>query len=201
MIRKQSFISNLFVSYQGYREFKNWAKIIVPIGAGILILLYILSSFFHSDIIKELIELTNGISLLFLGYVSFLVVLLDIEVDVEEPENNYWNEEKKKSKLLKYKLTILWAVFLCLLGILAIFYSNRYKNQYSFECEEFLVDEKAGIYHLDLDVDCEAANKSEALEKMKGYKIDKNYKFCEGCKEWLEDSEYEGGFVHVRPQI
>jgi hypothetical protein len=198
MIRKQSFISNLF-GYQGYREFKNWAKIIVPIGAGIFVLLYILSSFFHSNIIKVLLDITNGSSLLFLVFVSFLVVLLDIEVDVDEPENNYWNEEKKESKPLKYKLTILWAVFLFLLGILAIYYSNRFKKQYIFECETFLVDEKAGIYHLDLDIDCEAANEAEVLEVMKGYQIDKTYKFCEGCKEWLEDSEYEGGLVHARP--
>lgn len=94
MIIKQSFISNIW-GHQAYKEFKDWAKLIVPIGTGILLILYLLSYFFHAGIISYLLNVTNGTSLLFVGYIIALIVLLDVEVDVEEPEKNYWDEEKR----------------------------------------------------------------------------------------------------------
>ena len=198
MIIKQSFISNIW-GRQAYKEFKDWAKLIVPIGAGILLILYILSFFFHAEIIKDLLNITNGTSLLFIGYVLAVIVLFDIEVGVEEPERSYWDKEKKASKPFKYRLTIVWAIVLLLLGVVVIYYSNKYRNNYAFECETFLVDEKAGIYHLDWDNDCKAAEEAESLEMMKGYQIDKTFKFCEDCKEWMEDAEDEAALVHARP--
>lgn len=198
MIIKQSFISNIW-GRQAYKEFKDWAKLIVPIGAGILLILYLLSFFFHAEIIKELISITNGTSLLFIGYILAVIVLFDIEVGVEEPERNSWDNEEKAPKPFKYKLTIVWGVLLFVLGILAIYYSNRYRKHYAFECETFLVDEEKGIYHLDWDNDCEAAEEAESLEVMKGYQIDKTFKFCEECEEWMEEAENEAVLVHARP--
>ena len=123
MIRRQSFISNLF-GHNTYDEFKSAALLVSLIGTGILIVLYILSNFFHAGIINYLIKLTNGTSLLFIGYILAVIILLDIEVDVEEPEKNYWEEEKKEQKPFKYKLTIVWGVILIASGIVAIYYSN-----------------------------------------------------------------------------
>ena len=197
MIRKQSFISNLF-GQNTYAEFKGVAMLVFLIGTGILIVLYILSLFFHAGIISYLMNLTNGYSLLFLGYIIATIILFDIEVDVEEPEKNYWGEEKKEPKPFKYKLTIVWGVVLLILGIVAIYYSNRYRNHYAFECETFLVDEKAGIYHLDWNSDCSIAEEAEELEKMQGYQIDEKFKFCEECQECLEEVESEAGLVHAR---
>lgn len=198
MLIKQSFISNL-LGHQAYKEFREWAKYIVPIGAGVFIILYLLSFFFHADIIKDLLYITNGTSLLFIGYILALIVLLDIEVGVEEAGKSYWEKEKQAPKPFKYKLTIVWAVLLFVLGIVAIYYSNRYRNRYAFECETYLVDEDAGIYHLDWDNDCKAADEAESLEVKKGYQIDKSFKFCEECKEWMEDAEDEAALVHARP--
>lgn len=198
MIIRQSFISNIW-GRQAYKEFKDWTKLIVPIGAGILLLLYLLSFFFHAEIIKDLLNITNGTSLLFIGYILAVIVLFDIEVGVEEPQRSYWDKEKKATKPFKYKLTIVWAVLLFMLGIVAIYYSNRYRNRYAFECETYLVDEEAGIYHLDWNNDCQAADEAESLEEKKGYQIDKTFKFCEECKEWLDDMESEAGLVHARP--
>ena len=198
MIRKQSFISNLF-GHNTYAEFKGIALLVSLIGTGILIVLYILSYFFHAGIISYLIKLTNGTSLLFIGYILAVILLLDIEVDVDEPEKSYWGDEKKEPMPFKYKLTIVWGVILLALGIFAIYYSNRYRNRYAFECETFLVDEKAGIYHLDWDIECSVAEETESLEEMKGYQIDKTFKFCEECQEWLDDMESEAGLEHARP--
>ncbi len=198
MVRKQSFLSNLF-GHNTYAEFKGIALLVSLIGTGILIVLYILSFFFHAGIINYLIKLTNGTSLLFIGYILAVIILLDIEVDVEEPEKSYWEKEKKEPKPFKYKLTIVWGVILLALGIVAIYYSNRYRNRYEFECDTFWVDEKAGIYHLDWDIDCSVAEGAESLEEMKGYQINKSFKFCEECQEWLNDAESEAGLEHARP--
>ena len=61
------------------------------------------------------------------------------------------------------------------LGISAIYFSNKYRKYYAFECDTFLVDHQAEIYHLDWDNDCEVAAEAGALEKMQGFQIDKSY--------------------------
>ena len=192
MIRKQSFISNLF-GQNTYAELKGIALLVSLIGTAVLIVLFVLSHFFHASIISYLVNLTNGYSLLFIVYLLALIVLFDIEVEVEEPEKDYWRIGKQPPKPFKYKLTIVWGVVLLILGIVAIYYSNRYRNHYAFECESFLVDEKAGIYHLDWNDDCNIAEKAESLEEMQGYQIDKSFKFCEECQECLEELESEAG--------
>lgn len=186
MVRKQSFISNL-IGRQSYDDCKEFAKPTVIIGTIILALLYLLSYNYHSDLINLLLSLTNGFSLFFIGYIVVLVVLLDFEVEVDEPEQTFWGEKKEIVKPLKYKLTIVWSVLLLLLGIIAIYFSHKYKSHYSFECDTFWVDKKAGIYHYDWNDDCSIAEASENLEKMKGYQIKKGYKLCEECKECEEE--------------
>ena len=93
----------------------------------------------------------------------------------------------------------MWGLFLLILGIAAIYYSNRYRNHYDFECESFLVDEKAGIYHLDWETECVETVDTEYIKKMKGYQLDPSFKFCEDCQIVLEDMESEGMTVHARP--
>jgi hypothetical protein len=137
--------------------------------------------------------------LLFIGYIFALIILLDIEVDVEEEEKKYLEGVKKKNKPFKYKLTIVWGGVLLILGIVAIYYSNKYRNHYAFECETYLVDEEAGIYHIDWDLDCGAFDDVEYLEPMKGYQINKSFKFCENCEEMLDEAESETGMIYARP--
>ena len=198
MTIKQSFISNL-LGRDTYEYFKEFARPASIIGAVILILLYVLSHYFHSDFLSYLVSLTNGYSLLFIGYVVILIVLLDIEVEVEEPEHPYWEKKKEVAKPFKYKLTIVWSIVLLILSIVAIYYSNRYRNHYAFECETFLVDKKAALYHLDWNSDCSIAEKAEELEEMQGYQINEKFKFCEECRDCMEDVESEASLVHARP--
>lgn len=198
MIRKQSFISDI-LGENDHSELKEIAKLISLVGTVILIVLYTLSHCFHSDIIRYFIELTNGTSLLFIGYILSLILTLDIEVSIDEPEHENYKEITKTRKPFKYKLTIIWGVLLIGLGIAAIYYSEKYRNQYVFECETYLVDEKAGIYHLDWDVDCGFADEAEKLIEMKGFQIPKSFKFCEGCEEMLKEAESETALLHLRP--
>ena len=198
MTIKQSFISNL-LGRNTYEDIKEFAKPTSIIGAIVLLLLYVLSHYFHSGFLSYLVSLTNGYSLLFIGYVAILIVFLDIEVEVEEPEQPYWAKKKEVAKPFKYKLTIVWSIVLLILSIVAIYYSNRYRNHYAFECETFLVDKKAAIYHLDWNSDCSIAEEAEELEEMQGYQINEKFKFCEECQDCMEDVESEASLVHVRP--
>ena len=198
MTIKQSFISNL-LGRKTYEDIKEFAKPTSIIGAIVLLLLYVLSHYFHSGFLSYLVSLTNGYSLLFIGYVAILIVFLDIEVEVEEPEQPYWAKKKEVVKPFKYKLTIVWSIVLLILSIVAIYYSNRYRNHYAFECETFLVDKKAAIYHLDWNSDCSIAEEAEELEEMQGYQINEKFKFCEECQECMEDVESEAGLAHIRP--
>jgi hypothetical protein len=193
---KQSYLSNL-IGENSYEEYSRLAMKIVGIGGLILIILFTLSHFFHSGIINYLLKLTTGTSLLFIAYIAACILLLDIRVEVEKIELEWWEEKKEVHKPLKYKITVVWGVVLLALGIAAIYFSNKYRNQYDFECTTFLVDHKAHVYHLDWNDDCEDAANAEELEEMYGYEIDDSYSFCEGCKEYEEDVESEAAVAHV----
>ena len=194
---KQSYLSNL-IGEKCYEEYSTLAMKIVGIGGLILIFLFILSHFFHSGIINYLLKLTTGTSLLFIAYIAACILLLDIRVEVEKTEQEWWAKKKAPPKPLKYKLTIVWCVILLVLGIAAIYFSNKYRNRYDFECTTFLVDHKAHVYHLDWNDDCEDAANAEELEEMYGYEIDDSYSFCEGCREYEEDVESEAAVAYVR---
>lgn len=196
---KQSFLSNLLGEHN-YEEYSSIAMKIVGIGGLILITLFALSQFFHSDIINYLLKLTTGTSLLFIAHIAACILFLDIRVEVEQEDEDWRDEKKEAPKTIKYKLTIVWGVALLLLGIAAIYFSNKYRNQYDFECTTFLVDHKAHVYHLDWNDDCEDAANAEELEEMYGYEIDDSYSFCEGCKEYEEDVESEAAFAHIRSE-
>lgn len=195
---KQSFLSNL-VGRDTYYDFKGYAKIIIAIGTCVLSIIFLLSFFVHWGFIRDLLNLVTGTSLLFIVYIAALVLAFDIEVDVDKPEKGYWSEPKKKHKPTAYKLTVVWGVVLIALGLSAIYFSNKYRKHYAFECSTFLVDHQAGIYHLDLHNDCEIAAEAGDLEKMKGYQIDKSYSLCDWCDDWAEDVEsYYGTSKYYR---
>ena len=196
-IVKQSFLSNL-IGENSYEEYSSLAMKIVGIGGLVLITLFTLSHFFHSGIINYLLKLTTGTSLLFIAYIVACILLLDIRVKIDKPEQEWWKQKKEKSKPFKYKLTIVWSITLLVSGIMAIYISNKYRNQYDFECTTFLVDHKAHIYHFDWNDDCEDADKAEELEEMYGYEMDDTYTCCEGCKEYEEDIKSEAATTHIR---
>lgn len=190
---KKSFISN-FLGRQTYDWFKGMAVSIVLIGTAVLGVLFALSHFLHSNLVSYLINLTNGYSLLFIGYILALIILLDFEVEIDEPEQSYWGKKKEQRKPFKYRLTVVWSIMLLLLGIIAVYYSNKYRRQYSFECDTFWVDKEAAIYHLNWNDDCSIAGNAENLEEMQGFQITKSFKLCEECEECLDEVEAEGGY-------
>ena len=192
MVKKQSFLSNLF----GEETYENWlgySTIIIAIGTLILIITYGLSFWFYSSIVSYLLKLTTGMSLLFIAYVAMWVLLLDIKVNVDEPEAYSWEKPQKSTKPITYILSTLWTIVLIVVGIFAIYYSHSYRRHYAFKCDTFLVDNHARLCHLEW-TECEAAEKAKSLVELKGYQIGEGFSLCEECKEIAEEAEadYEG---------
>lgn len=191
-IVKQSFLSNI-IGRNTYDDFKDYAKRIVIIGTCVLVIVLPFSFFFHTEFINYLLNLAIGGSLFFIAYIAALVLLLDIEVDVNEPEKDYRSKQEKEPKPIAYKLTIIWDIVLIILGLCAIYFSNEYKTHYAFDCDTFLVDHQARVYHLEWCDDCEIIAEADELEELKGYQIDKSYTLCEWCEEEAQALEEEYG--------
>lgn len=187
-IKSYSYIRKI-LGDRTYEEFKGYAKTYIPVATIILVALLVLSQFVHWGIVTWLLDLALGTSLVFIAYVLGMILLLDFSVDVEMEED--WNGRLSLPEVMpsNYKNTIIWAYILIILGLAAIYFSNKYRKNYAFECQTFLVDENRGIYHL------EDGNDEEDMEyttKMKGFELKKyGYTFCESCEEWLEDMEME----------
>jgi len=181
-----SFIKSI-LGTNTYAEFKGYAKKYIPIATIVLVILLVLTYFFHWGFLSSILNLITGTSLIFIAYILGVVLLLDFGVDVELEET--WNGSYRmpEAKPEGYNNTKVWGIVLIILVIGAIYFSNKYRKHYAFECETFLVDENNGIYHL------EDGNDEEVMEyttKMKGYEVVKlGYTFCESCKEWEEEAE------------
>lgn len=187
MIKKQSFLSNM-LGEETYDKWKGYARIIVAVGILVLLIIYGLSYFFHSSVVSYLLKLTTGMSLLFIAYIVMWVLLLDIRVNVDEPERMSWEKPKEVSKPLTYKLSAIWTIILILLGLSAIYFSNKYRKHYAFECDTFLVDNQAHLYHLDW-TECEASENAENLEELQGFQVSDGFTLCEECKEIADEAE------------
>lgn len=182
---KKSFLSNL-LGQDNYRGYKVYAKRIVVIGTCILGILLLLSSLLHLKIISELLSLCTGTSIVFIAYIAALILFLDVEVDLDQNED----EPEASPKQFAYKLTIIWGLVLIIIGFSAIYFSNKYRKHYAFECRTFLVEKQTRTYHLDYNNHCEIAAKCNDLVEMKGYEIeDANYTFCVWCRDWADDIE------------
>ena len=189
IIESYSFLKKI-IGRQTYNGIKETANRIIPIATCILILLWGLSFFVHWSFISSILSLITGFSLIFIAYIIGLIVWLDKGVDVAlKKEYRGYAFPKKEPK--GFKKTKVRGILLVILGIVAIYFSNVYRQQYAFECDTFLVDHQKRIYHLDWDIYCEEAEQAFRLEKLKGHQIDDSYKFCYWCAEWAEDAKAE----------
>lgn len=189
VIDSYSFIK-VIIGRNTYNKIKEYAKVIVPIGTCVLVVLVGLSMIVHWKFVSSLLSLVMGTSLFFIAYVIEVVLLLDCGVDVvlEKDWKGFYHFPTAKPD--GYKRTVVWGTFLICLGIISIYTTNKYRNHYAFECDSFLVDECKEIYHLDgYNEDCDEIDDSRSLVLMKGFEIEeKGYHFCASCKIWMEDA-------------
>lgn len=189
----RSFLKDI-IGRNTYNGTKEIAHHIIPVATCVLVVLWGLSKFFHWGLLSFLLNLTTGTSLVFIAYILGLIVLLDKGIDVELLESvtapRYQNRYYfPKEEPQGYRRTIILGVILVALGIAAIYFSNRYRKHYAFECETFLVDKTNLLYHINTNNGCEY--KSRNVEEVKGYQLEEDfseYRFCEWCQEWAEDA-------------
>jgi len=185
-IVKQSFLSNI-IGERTYNEFKGLACLCIPVATIVLVMVFILTRFFYWGFLSSILYLITGTSLIFIAYLFGVILLLDFGVEIELEETWDGRYKMPEGKPNGYIVTKLWCITLIVLAIAAIYFSNRYRIHYAFECETFLVDEDDGIYHLEDGHDEEVIYYTT---EMKGYEIEKHgYSLCESCKEWAEEFE------------
>lgn len=181
-----SFLKNI-IGCDRYDEFRCIAIRYIPIASIFLIVVFALTYFFYWSVLSWILNLITGTSLIFVAYIAGLVLLLDKGVTVELERDRYNNYKFPKEKPKGYKVTKIWGIILVILAILAIYFSNKYRKNYAFKCETFLVDENNGVYHL--NGSCDEKSKQYTTQ-MKGYEIDEHgYTLCEICKDWASDTQ------------
>ena len=77
---------------------------------------------------KLFVNIALGTSLVFIAYVLGVILLLDFGVDVEMKEYRNGRFSLPEVMPSNFKNTIIWAYTLFILGIAAIYFSNKYKK-------------------------------------------------------------------------
>lgn len=181
-----TFLKNI-IGRNIYNELKRDTKRYIPVATLVLVVVLVLTHFFHWKILSWILNLITGTSLVFIAYIIGVVLLLDFGVNVKVTKSWDGSYKMPDNKPFKYHLTKFWEIILVVLAIATIYFSNKYRRHYAFECETFLVDENSGIYHLAEGNDDEECNYTT---EMKGYEIEElGYSFCESCKDWVEEAE------------
>lgn len=177
-------------TYRFLSELKPYALIY----AGILEVAILLSMFFQWNVVKFFIDCMMGWTLLSIPFVGVLIVAFDKEILL--PQEEHWEPTPKKPA--SYKYSMIWGIILILSGITALYFSNRYKKHYSFQCQSFFLEHPTGIYHLSEKCDYIGLNEDEepidnvTLSKVTGKELlEYDCEFCDACREWAEDAEME----------
>lgn len=165
-------------------------KPIALVYAIVLLLFVALSFFFQSSFIEFFINHLMGWTILSIPFVGIIIVTLDKEIKMDE--DDYYRLKRKEGKKPRaYVFSTIWGIILCVLGIIGLHYSGKYKDYYSFQCSSFYVDQTNGTYHLWRD--CRGAEiANEDLIEMKGKELHKKgYRLCETCHDRIEDAKFD----------
>lgn len=190
--RKSSFLTDLVPDVY---DFANTTKPFALIYASVLSVFFVLSTLFHSTIIKYFIDFMVGWTIPSLLFIVAIIVLCDIKVSVRTP-----NEISSQIMPKRYKFSMYWSFFLCIIGVAYLYLTSQYKKEYDFECSNFYLEDSTGIYHIWND--CNYIGKDEDgnptenkyISKIKGYELNDWHTPCIACKERAED--YEGNFEY-----
>lgn len=183
MEKSNSFLKQILGvdTYEGFRYFNNNLFLIY---VAVLFVTYVLSFFVYWSIVSKILQLLTGTSLLSVLFLCCLILKLDIPFTQKEEYTEVDVCYNKKH----YRLTKVWAVFLCLFGILSIYFSERYSDNYDFKSSIVFVDEQSNTYHL--FENCEDISDISVLKEMKGHEaLELGYELCPECEYLLEEYE------------
>lgn len=186
---KTSFLES--IAPEPYDFLRN-LKTIALIYAVILVIFFVLSLHFYNAFIKYFINIMMGWTIMSVIFTVVLIVILDKNVSIKK------DDECKTP--LRYRLSMVWGITLCLIGITYLFISNSYKHDYAFYCQVFYLEDTSNVFHIRKDckyigenTDGDPLNNVHVSE-IKGYELrGDEYSLCVACKEWIEDAEIEYG--------
>ena len=189
--RKTSFLMELVPDIY---QFLKGLKPIALIYAVVMGVMITLSLFFQWSFIEFFIEIMMGWTLLSIPFISVILVALDKEFSVQE----YELKAKFHHQKAPYILSMIWGIILCILGISTLYFSNKYKKYYAFQCQDFYLEETKGVYHIFKD--CEYVgedNNGDQVDNINLINIsgkdllDTEAELCYACEEHAEDAEAE----------
>lgn len=130
--RKTSFLKELGSdTYQ----FLKGLKPIASLYAVVLCIMVVLSLFQQWSFIKFFIDCMMGWTLLSIPFAGVIIVVFDKEFKVEDIFFNI----KLHHKEMPYKISMIWGIVLCVAGLTAPYYSNRYKSITPFNAKIFIL--------------------------------------------------------------
>ncbi len=184
-------------------QFLKSLRPIALLYAVVLCIMVVLSLFLQCGFIKFFIDCMMGWTLLSIPFVGVIIVVFDKEFKVED----ILSKTKFHHKEMPYKFSMVWGIVLCVAGLVALYYSNRYKKYYAFQCQDFYLEETTGVYHILKDCEYIGINKDDTLVdnpsivRLSGRDLlNTNYEFCEACHEWAEEAESEvASYQYRRP--
>lgn len=193
IIEKRSFISDLIGRYN-YESLMPLAKVITIVGSCLILVGMLLSNFVHWGLVRWLLGMLSGTSLIFVAYLISVMLTLDVRIEVYSPDPEYHREPVKDNvmKNTAYHFTIVWGCIMIVIAIAAMFVTNKYYKRYAFECETFSVDSQRKEYHIH-EHRCNTASEADKLEDMKGFEIPEDFYLCSECSDWASDAEMQFG--------
>lgn len=194
-IESHSYLKDL-IGKSLYEFLKVEVRKYIPIASIVLVSVLVLTFFFHIEFLSNILNLITGTSIIFVIYVAGVLLLFDkgIECDLGDTSSIFYEDKVAKLKQTpEYRRTKYYAIVLIILAVAAVFFSDRYRKHYAFECTTYYVDTEKGEFHLEECLsDCTHLEDDPPLIPMKGYEIKKkDYSFCTCCKDWLDDISYE----------
>ncbi len=191
---KTSFLAEVTGDF--YEMIEDYARPIAIYGGIVIAVAVLLSLLGHHVFFADFLSVVTGLSIPFVIYVFAVIVALDEQVDVDAEFDGFDHYHGKKIIPNRaYKRTKIRFFCMVLLGALAIYGTNVYRNRYAFECQKVMADTSQHIYHI-VD-DCpEMKNNAEDGEDAEhnlferyGHELDDSYTLCPICKEWTEEAE------------
>lgn len=189
--RRTSFLEEIAPdTYRFLSELRPYAIIYL----GVLAIVILLSLFVQWNIVKLFIDCMMGWTLLSIPFIGVLIVVFDKGIYLPQDERS----KPTSKKSVSYRFSMIWGIFLIVVGLVTLYFSNQYKKFYAFQCQTFYLEHPTGVYHLRDRCEYIGLDENEkpiegiSISKVKGIDLlDEDHALCVACGEWAEDAEMD----------